>query len=142
MGHRGLSLLLGGAFLLVLFGGGIWLALSVEGVGDWMPPGSDALQVQVPNASALQFRYRLPRGLDWSTVYNRLANQGWVLREDVLLVWPDLLDDGYTAAVFWRSGWLRLGRQWLTVHRDTTDRQRFIVEITQCVRLALSAACA
>src|ERR1700674_2526033 len=142
MGHRGLSLLLGGACLLVLFGGAILLALSVEGISDWLPPGSDALRVQAPNASALQFRYRLPRGLDWSTVVNRLANQGWVIKNDELLIWPDLLDDGQTAAVFWRSGWLRLGRQSLTLRRDTIDRQRFRVEITQCIRFALSAPCA
>jgi len=142
MGRRELFLLLGGACVLALFGGAVWLALSLEGISDWLPPGSDALRVQMPNAFELQFRYRLPRGLDWSTVYNRLANQGWVIRDDELLMWPDLLDDGYTAAVFWRSGWLRLGRQWLSVHRDTTDRQRFIVEITQCVGAGRASPCA
>jgi hypothetical protein len=127
---------------VMLFGGAVRLALSARGVSDWLPPGSDALGVRAPNASALQFRYRLPRGLAWSTVNNRLANEGWVLRDDELLVWPDLLDDGNTAAVFWRSGWLRLGRQWLTIHRDTPDRQRFVVEITQCVGTAVAAPCA
>jgi len=139
MGQRGLSLLLGGAMALVVIGSTLWLGLSVKGLSAWMPPGTDALRVQAPNAAELQLRYRLPRGLDWNTVYNRLTNQGWALRDDELLVWPDLLDDGYTAAVFGRSGWLGLGRQWLTLHRDVTDRQRFIVEITQCIGPALTA---
>jgi hypothetical protein len=128
--------------VLVVIGSALWLALSVAALSDWMPSGSDALRVQAPNATAVQLRYRLPRGLDWNTVYNRLANQGWALRDDELLVWPDLLDDGTTAAVFWRSGWLGLGRQWLTLHRDITDRQRFIIEITQCVGPVLTAPCA
>src|SRR5260370_30659720 len=100
MGRRELFLLLGGACVLALFGGAVWLALSLEGISDWLPPGSDALRVQMPNAFQLQFRYRLPRGLDWSTVYNRLANQGWVIKNDELLIWPDLMDDCQTAAVF------------------------------------------
>jgi hypothetical protein len=128
--------------LLGLCGGALWLALSVAGVGDWLPPGSDGLRIQAPNPTELRLHYRLPRGLTWSSVYSRLTNQGWALREEELLMWPDLLDDGRTAAVFWRSGWLRLGRQWLTVKRDTTDRQRFIIEITQCVGLAPAAPCA
>jgi hypothetical protein len=142
MGQRGLSLLLGSALVVVVFGSAIWLARTVEGLSDWWPPGSDALRVQMPNAAELQLRYRLPRGLAWSTVYSRLTNQGWVLKDDELLVWPDLLNDGHTAAVFWRSGWLRLGRQRLTVRRDTSVPQRFIIEITQCVGLAPAAPCA
>src|SRR5207244_1331746 len=106
------------------------------------PPGSDEFSVQVVNTAQVQLSYRLPRGLPWPAVYESLTNQGWVLRDEELLEWPDLIDDTHTSAVFWRSGWLHLGRQWLAVHRDRNDPQRFVVEIIQCAANAFSASCA
>jgi hypothetical protein len=134
-------LLFGHAVLLILLGTIIWLALSVEAFYRLAPPGSDEFRIQLVNASQVKVSYRLPRGLPWRAVYDRLTNQGWIIRDDELLVWPDLMDDSHTAAVFWRSGWLGFGRQWLTVHKDLNDPQRFMVEIVQCAANALSAPC-
>ena len=127
--------------MLILLGTAVWLALGIEVVYRLAPPGSDEFRIQVVNTSQVQMSYRLPRGLPWPKVYDRLANQGWMLRDTELLIWPDLMDDGQTAGVFWRSGWLGLGRQWLKIHRDTNDPRRFVVQITQCAAHAFSAAC-
>src|SRR5258707_11419387 len=139
MRHRRLSSLLGSVVTVILLGTAVWLALGIEAFYRLAPSGSDEFRIQIVNISQVQLSYRLPRGLPWPAVYDRLTNQGRMIRDDEFLVWPYLMDNSHTAAVFWRVGWLRLGRQWLTVHRDTNDPQRFVVEIIQCAANAWSA---
>ena len=142
MGYRGRSLLVGCATVLVLLVGAAWLPLGIERASGWLPAGSDEVRFRVVNTTRVQLSYRLPRGFTWNTVYHRLTNQGWMIRDAEILVWPDLLDDNRTAAVFWRTEGPRVGRQWLRVRRDMSDHQRFVVEITQCVPVVFSASCA
>jgi hypothetical protein len=141
MGNRKPYLLFGSVVTVILLGAVVWLALGIEAFYRAVPPGSDDFRIQLVNHSGVRLSYRLPRGLPWHDLYNRLANQDWVIRDEDLLVWPDLMDDRHAAAVFWRPGWLDSGRQWLTVRRDMNDPQSFVVEITQCAANALSAPC-
>ena len=141
MGYGRLSLWIGCATMLVVLGSAASLRMGFEEVTGSLPAGSDELRFQVLSTTQLQFSYRLPRGFTWTTVYERLGRQGWIVRDDEILVWPEMLDDGRAAAVFWRTGWLRLGRQLLKVHRDSSDQQKFVVEIIQCAPNVFSASC-
>jgi hypothetical protein len=141
MRHQGPFLLLSSFVVVFVLSSAAWLALSVEPYSGLAPLGSDELRFQVLNAAQVQLSYRLPRGLTWSAVYDRLTRQGWVIRDDDLLIWPELMDDSHTAAVFLRFGWLPLGRRRLTTHRDAIDSQRFVVEIIECAPIALLAPC-
>src|SRR6266487_4020832 len=93
MSNRRQSLLMGSVVTLLLLCALVWLALGVESFYRLAPPGSDEFRVQVVNTAQVQLSYRLPRGLSWLAVYESLTNQGWVLRDEELLEWPDLIDD-------------------------------------------------
>ncbi len=80
----------------------------------------------------MAFTFRLPRCQTLNAVYGYLSSQGWIIQDDTLLVWPDLLDDNRTSAVFWKDGWGHLVTQRLHVHRDTSEPRRFAAELITC----------
>ena len=134
--------LLGSFVALIVFSGLIGLALGTEAYSKLAPLGYDEPRFHMVNAAQIRFSYRLPPGLTWNAAYDHLTRQGWVIRDYELLVWPDLVNDKRTAAVFLRFGWIPLGREWLLLRRDTIDPQRFAVEIIQCTPVALLVPCA
>jgi|SRR5579859_1421005 len=141
MRHWGLPMLLGSLIVAIVLSSAVWLAPGAKAYSSLVPLGSDELRFEVVNGVEVQLSYRLPRGQTWRAVYDRFTNQGWVMRDAELLIWPELMDDTHAAAVFLRFGWQPLGRQKLLIHRDVVDPQRFVVEMTRCAPIALLASC-